>query len=172
MRKNNSQITAGFNEGINGAKTTKTLVREELNIQEFETVSASMRSASIRAATLSNLFLPIVASLGSLATAYALWQGGNSVIGGTHVFGVAMTVGTLTMFINYTVSFFQPVRYCPHLRARSSRGAKKGSRGNAPCRVKGRRPWWGLGQRPNCSSGDQQRKRAQQKAQAAKRPCQ
>ena len=110
MRKNNSQITAGFNEGINGAKTTKTLVREELNIQEFETVSASMRSASIRAATLSNLFLPIVVSLGSLATAYALWQGGNSVIGGTHVFGVAMTVGTLTMFINYTVSFFQPVR--------------------------------------------------------------
>lgn len=58
VRKNNSQITAGFNEGINGAKTTKTLVREELNIQEFETVSASMRSASIRAATLSNLFLP------------------------------------------------------------------------------------------------------------------
>ena len=57
------------NEGINGAKTTKTLVREELNIQEFETVSASMRSASIRAATLSNLFLPIVVSLGSLATA-------------------------------------------------------------------------------------------------------
>ena len=110
VRKNNSQITAGFNEGINGAKTTKTLVREELNIQEFETVSASMRSASIRAATLSNLFLPIVVSLGSLATAYALWQGGNSVIGGTHVFGVAMTVGTLTMFINYTVSFFQPVR--------------------------------------------------------------
>ena len=110
VRKNNSQITAGFNEGINGAKTTKTLVREELNIQEFETVSAAMRSASIRAATLSNLFLPIVVSLGSLATAYALWQGGNSVIGGTHVFGVAMTVGTLTMFINYTVSFFQPVR--------------------------------------------------------------
>ena len=110
VRKNNSQITAGFNEGINGAKTTKTLVREELNIQEFETVSASMRSASIRAATLSNLFLPIVVSLGSLATAYALWQGGNSVIGGTHVFGVAMTFGTLTMFINYTVSFFQPVR--------------------------------------------------------------
>mgnify|MGYP007059865052 FL=1 len=66
-------------------------MREELNIQEFETVSASMRSASIRAATLSNLFLPIVVSLGSLATAYALWQGGNSVIGGTHVFGVAMT---------------------------------------------------------------------------------
>ncbi len=110
VRKNNSQITAGFNEGINGAKTTKTLVREKLNIEEFNAVSASMRNASVRAATLSSLFLPIVVSLGSLATAYALWQGGNSVIGGTNVFGVAMTVGTLTIFINYTVSFFEPVR--------------------------------------------------------------
>ena len=38
--------------------------------------------------------------------------------------------------------------------------------------VKGQRPLWGLGQRPNCWSGDQYAKRAQQKAQAAKRPCQ
>lgn len=110
VRKNNSQITAGFNEGINGAKTSKTLVREELNISEFNEVSGHMRAASIRAATLSSLFLPIVVSLGSLATAYALWQGGNSVIGGTQIFGVAMTIGTLNMFINYTVNFFQPVR--------------------------------------------------------------
>ncbi len=110
VRKNNSQITAGFNEGINGAKTSKTLVREDLNIAEFNEVSGNMRAASIRAATLSSLFLPIVVSLGSLATAYALWQGGSSVIGDTQVFGVAMTIGTLNMFINYTVNFFQPVR--------------------------------------------------------------
>ena len=35
--------------------------------------------------------------------------------------------------------------------------ARKGSRGEriAPCRVKGQRPLWGLGQRPNCSAFDQ-----------------
>ena len=33
-------------------------------------------------------------------------------------------------------------------------GSQKGSRGNAPCRVQGRRPCWGLGQRPNCSSSN------------------
>ena len=38
---------------------------------------------------------------------------------------------------------------------RSSWAAKNGSRGNAPCRVKGQRPLWGLGQRPNCFSGAQ-----------------
>ena len=110
VRKRNSQITAGFNEGINGAKTTKTLVREELNIQEFNAVSADMKKASVRAATLSALFLPIVVSIGSLGTAWALWQGGSAIVSGAEVMGVAMTVGTLHVFVNYTVSFFQPVR--------------------------------------------------------------
>lgn len=110
VRKRNSQITAGFNEGINGAKTTKTLVREDLNIQEFNTVSADMKKASIRAATLSALFLPIVVSIGSIGTAYALWQGGHAIVTGVEVMGAVMTIGTLQVFVNYTVSFFQPVR--------------------------------------------------------------
>lgn len=104
VRKANSQITAGFNEGINGAKTTKTLVREEMNIQEFNQVADEMRNSSVRAATLSALFLPIVVSLGSLATAYALWKGGQDVLIGV------MTLGTVNVFISYTVQFFQPVR--------------------------------------------------------------
>ena len=104
VRKRNSQITAGFNEGINGAKTTKTLVREEMNIEEFDECAQEMRHASVRAATLSALFLPIVVSLGSLATAYAMVRGGYNVLGGV------MTLGTIQVFINYTVQFFQPVR--------------------------------------------------------------
>ena len=104
VRKRNSQITAGFNEGINGAKTTKTLVREEMNIEEFDVCAQDMCRASVRAATLSALFLPIVVSLGSLATAYAMVRGGYNVLGGV------MTLGTIQVFINYTVQFFQPVR--------------------------------------------------------------
>ena len=109
VRKRNSQITAGFNEGINGAKTTKTLVRENMNVEEFSEVAGQMRDASVRAATLSALFLPIVVSLGSLATAYVLWQGGNEVMASA-VAETGMTIGTLQVFVNYTVQFFQPVR--------------------------------------------------------------
>ena len=109
VRKRNSQITAGFNEGINGAKTTKTLVRENMNVEEFNEVAGHMRDASVRAATLSALFLPIVVSLGSLATAYVLWQGGNEVLASA-VAETGMTIGTLQVFVNYTVQFFQPVR--------------------------------------------------------------
>ena len=47
----------------------------------------------------------------------------------------------------------------------SRKGVKGGLRpfSSAPCRVKGQRPLWGLGQRPNCSAGDQYVKGAQQR---------
>ena len=42
--------------------------------------------------------------------------------------------------------------------------SRKGVKGKiSPCRVKGQRPLWGLGQRPNCSAGDQHLKRTQQR---------
>lgn len=105
-RKTNSQITGAFNEGIMGAKTTKTLVREEKNIEEFTELTVRMKKSSVRAASLSALFLPIVVSLGSLATAYALYQGGMEVL----AVPATLTLGTLQVFINYSLQFFQPVR--------------------------------------------------------------
>ena len=55
----------------------------------------------------------------------------------------------------------------------SREGVKGGLRpfSSAPCRVKGQRPLWGLGQRPNRSAGDHSKGKVN-KAQAAKRPCQ
>lgn len=104
VRKTNSRITGSFNEGIMGAKTTKTLVREEMNEAEFTVLTREMRKSSVRAASLNAIYLPIVISLGSLATAYALWRGGHLVLLG------AMSLGVIQVFVNYTVQFFQPVR--------------------------------------------------------------
>ena len=55
VRKTNSRITAAFNEGIMGAKTTKTLVREEENSREFRELTTEMRRSSVRAASLNAL---------------------------------------------------------------------------------------------------------------------
>lgn len=104
VRKTNSKITGAFNEGIMGAKTTKTLVREEGNMAEFTALTHEMKKSSVRSASLSAAYLPIVVSLGSLATAYALWKGGSAVLVG------GMTLGVLQAFINYTVQFFEPIR--------------------------------------------------------------
>ena len=103
VRRLNSKLTADFSEEVSGAKTTKTLVREEENLMEFKEDSGKMRASSIKAATFSALFLPIVISMGSIGTGLALWIGGNKVLTG------AITYGTYVMFLSYTVQFFDPV---------------------------------------------------------------
>ena len=79
VRKTNSRITGAFNEGIMGAMTTKTLVREEASAAEFRELTGAMRTASIRSALLSALFMPLVMALGSICTALALSRGGSLV---------------------------------------------------------------------------------------------
>jgi ATP-binding cassette subfamily B protein len=103
VRKINSKITGSFNEGIMGAKTTKTLVREEENLKEFSELTDSMRVSSIRAAILSSLYLPIVLALASIGTALALYYGGKGVLLKT------IEYGTLVLFIQNTTLFFEPV---------------------------------------------------------------
>lgn len=104
VRKTNSRITGAFNEGIMGAMTTKTLVREKANYDEFSALTGEMKHNSVRAALLSALFMPIVMFLGSIGTAIALQRGGNEVMLG------AIGFGTLSAFISYTMNFFEPIQ--------------------------------------------------------------
>lgn len=104
VRKINSRITGSFNEGIMGARTTKTLVREAENLEDFRKETSEMFQSSVRAAIFSSLYLPIVLTLGSIGTGLALWYGGGGVLTET------ITYGTLVAFISFTVQFFEPVR--------------------------------------------------------------
>jgi ATP-binding cassette, subfamily B, bacterial len=104
VRKTNSKITGAFNEGITGAKTTKTLVREEKNLEEFKVLTGEMYSSSLQAAIFSSIYLPLVLALGSIGTALALWYGGKGVLLQT------LSYGTLVLFVQYTIQFFEPVR--------------------------------------------------------------
>ena len=104
VRRTNSQITSGFNEGIMGARTTKTLQREERNLQEFQELTGRMQRASLRSAHFSGLFFPIVSTFGAIGAALAITQGGSLVAVGT------MTTGALIVFVQYTISFYDPIR--------------------------------------------------------------
>lgn len=111
VRKANSRITGAFNEGIMGAVTTKTLVREEASAGEFKELTGAMRTASIRSALLSALFMPLVMALGSVSTALALGRGGRLVFAG------AMGFGTLAAFISYTAQLFDPIQQLARILA-------------------------------------------------------
>lgn len=103
-RKINSRITGAFNEGIMGARTSKTLVREAENLNEFKLETTAMYHASVRAAIYSSLYLPIVLVLGNTGAGLALWFGGEG------VFAKSISYGTLVAFISYAIQFFEPIR--------------------------------------------------------------
>lgn len=110
-RKINSTITAGFAEGINGAKTTKVLAIEEEHNQEFQEKTKNMRYYSIRAARVNALFQPIVYLFSALVLGMLLYVGGNQVL--LHV----IEFGTLTLFINYANLFFDPLKQIARILA-------------------------------------------------------
>src|SRR5690606_1160052 len=104
VRKINSHITAQYNEGISGAKTTKILSRENINLLEFSSLTESMKAESIKAAFISSLYIPIVIVLGSIGTALVMAYGGIMVT------TKAISYGTIAAFISYSMQFFEPIR--------------------------------------------------------------
>jgi len=103
VRRFNSMITNSFGEGIHGAKTTKTLVREEANLSEFMELNRNMYRHAVKAATASALFMPLILLISSIGTGIVIWVGGGSVLAGVIGFG------TLVAFISYTMQLFEPI---------------------------------------------------------------
>lgn len=104
VRSINSRITGAYNEGIMGAKTSKTLVIEDKNTQEFSELTGEMRTASVHAAGLNALYIPLVMLASSAATAIVLYRGGEMVL------EQGMLIGTLSAFTTYAVSIFEPIQ--------------------------------------------------------------
>jgi ATP-binding cassette subfamily B protein len=108
VRKTNSRITAAYNETIMGVRTSKVFVREDENLGDFQGLSSEMFAASVRNALQSALYLPVILTLGSLATGIALAAGGVDVLGGV------ISIGTLLAFMQYTRHFFDPIQELGH----------------------------------------------------------
>ena len=102
-RKFNSMITASFSEALMGLRTSKALVREEENLEEFRGLSSQMYGVSMKNALQSAVYIPMVLTLGSVAAGVALWRGGVDVL------SEEMTLGTLVAFIFYAGQFFNPI---------------------------------------------------------------
>ena len=102
-RKYNSLITASFAEALQGLRTSKALVREEANLDEFKNLSEKMYQSSMQNALQSAVYIPIVLTIGSVAAGIALWRGGVGVQSET------LSLGTLVAFIFYAGQFFNPI---------------------------------------------------------------
>lgn len=107
VRKVNSKITAKFNESFMGSSTSKTLVLEEKNEREFGILIDNMKKRSIRAAIFSSIFWPTILVLGYLGVAIIATSG--AVMNISENAKIFITTGTLYLFIEYAMRFFDPV---------------------------------------------------------------
>lgn len=104
VRKINSEITRHYNEGISGAKTSKTMVIEDKNTAAFETVTEDMRKTTIHGVLLNAIYVPLIVFLTSLAVAFVLTSGGNMIMVG------GISIAELTVFVNYALIIADPVQ--------------------------------------------------------------
>lgn len=105
VREQNSKITGAFNEGITGAKTTKTLVIEDKVEQEFDDLTGEMKRLSVRAMHFRSVFMSTTAFAASIALAIVLWRGGVITRDGV------ILIGTLSVFMNYAQGMMEPVQW-------------------------------------------------------------
>jgi ATP-binding cassette subfamily B protein len=105
VRRMNSLITGSFNEGILGARTSKTLVIEDISVKEFSGLTGEMYRASIRAATLNGIYTPVMMTFGAFAVSMMLVQGSVYVPDGS------MPFGTLSAMITYAIGIFEPIQH-------------------------------------------------------------
>ena len=104
-RKYNSEITASFNEHINGVEVNKSMVQEKRVSQEFRGLSEKMRWSAYRSAFFSAIFIPMVVFIGSVGAALVLYFGGNMVL----AIPPEITVGKLAAFFGYATLIFEPI---------------------------------------------------------------
>lgn len=104
LRKINSKMTGNFNEGITGARTSKTLVIEHRNEADFKEVSFELKSAAVRMAKLNAVYIPLIVFLGSAASAIVLSRGGHLAM------NQLIQIGTLSAFLTYAINIFEPVQ--------------------------------------------------------------
>ena len=104
VRSINSEITRHYNEGISGAKTSKTMVIEDKNTAAFEEVTADMKNTTIHSVVLSAIYVPLIVFCTSLSVAFVLTSGGNMIMSGI------ITIAELTVFVSYALNIADPVQ--------------------------------------------------------------
>ena len=102
-RKQNSKITAAYNEYITGAQTVKSLAGEQLIMDEFGTINRDMQYKTMKVRNLERTFLPLIAAIASMCVALVVS------VSVPMVEQMALDVGTLAVFISYTFSILGPI---------------------------------------------------------------
>ncbi len=123
-RKLNSDMTASYNENINGVEVNKSTAQEEKAGRKFSVISSAMRNASYKASFYSAIFFPMVIMVGSLAVIAVIYFGGKMSL----VSHAAISIGTLAAFFSYARFIFEPITDITNFYAMAQNSLSAGER--------------------------------------------
>ncbi len=123
-RKLNSEITARYNEHINGVEVNKSTAQERRASADFRQLSGSMRHSSYRAQYYTALYLPLVIVIGSIVAALVIYVGGQMGI----AMPAAIEIGVLALFFTYATRIFEPIYDITHFYALAQGSISAGER--------------------------------------------
>ncbi|MGB7553006.1 MAG: ABC transporter ATP-binding protein [Candidatus Korobacteraceae bacterium] len=104
VRKEQSQIVAVVQQGLESMQVVKAFGRQDLEEQNLAEVSHATVNAALAARRVKSMLSPIVAVTVALCTGVVLWRGAHLILVS------AMTVGALTVYLSYLNKFFKPVK--------------------------------------------------------------
>ncbi|HEX8797433.1 MAG TPA: ABC transporter ATP-binding protein, partial [Terriglobales bacterium] len=104
VRKEQADIVAVVQQGLESMQAVKAFGRQEMEEQELGKVSHATVDAALKARSIKALLSPVVAVTVAVCTAVVLWRGAYLILAGV------MTVGALTVYLSYLSKFFKPVK--------------------------------------------------------------
>ncbi len=104
VRKQQSNIVAVVEQGLESMKVVKAFGRQDLEQEELSEVSKASVDAALKARRVKALLSPTVSVIVALCTGFVLWRSSSLILKG------AMTAGELTVFLSYLSQFFKPVK--------------------------------------------------------------
>ncbi len=105
IRETNSKISGSFNEGITGVKTIKTLAAEEKMYSEFTDRTSTMKRVSVNESRYRGILWTTLSFASYVAIALVLKLGGRFTTENI------ILVGTLSLFMNYSLRITEPIRW-------------------------------------------------------------
>jgi ABC-type multidrug transport system fused ATPase/permease subunit len=99
-----ADVTAAAEENVVGSRIVKIFAQEEEELEKFSARSMAVFEASVAAARLRALYIPLITFLPNAAIAVLLWYGARLVIDGS------LTIGALVAFYSYLMMLIFPAQ--------------------------------------------------------------
>ena len=117
-----ADVTTAAEENVTGSRIVRIFAREDDELEKFTERSTAVFNASVAAARLRALYIPLIAFLPNLAVLLLLWYGGRKVIEGD------LTLGSLVAFYSYLMLLVYPAQVVGWLAGLMQRAIASGDR--------------------------------------------